>query len=92
MQVKITDFGFSKTSEKYYVIYKITDITEEIKNKLKERVEDELADKSGELYLTLYFDEKYFPFNSDEASWRMADFIAREEIEMTAYLLSILED
>lgn len=92
MQVKITDFGFSKTSGKHYVIYKIIDITEEIKNKLKERVEDELTDKSGNLYLTLYFDEKYFPFKSDEASWRMADFIAREEIEMTAYLLSILED
>ncbi len=92
MQVKITDFGFSKTSGKYYVIYKITDITEETKNKLKDRVEDELTDKSGVLYVTLYFDEKYFPFNSDEASWRMADFIAREEIEMTAYILSILED
>lgn len=86
------DFGLSKTSGKYYVIYKITDMTEEIKTKLKEMIEDELTEKSGDLYLTLYFDEKYFPFNSDEASWRMADFIAREEIEMTAYLVSILED
>ena len=92
MQVKITDFGFSKTSGKYYVIYKITDITDEVKNKLKERVEEELNDKSGALYLTAYFEEKYFPFKSDEASWRMGDFIAREEIEMTAYLLGILDE
>jgi len=91
MKIKITDYGLSDNS-KYFVTYKVFDIDKNTLNKLKERVEDEIEIKSGELFLKVYFDEGYFPFGSDESKFRTHDFIAREEIEMTAYLLSILED
>lgn len=92
MNVKIVDYGASKESEKYYVIYKIIDIDEKTINKLKSHVKDDLKIKSGELYLTMYFDKKYFPFGSEESKYHIEDFIAREEIEMLAYLVSLLED
>ncbi len=90
MKVKITDYGHS--NEKYYIKYRIFDITKETLDKLKSRIEDKMHIKSGELYLTVYFDEEYFPFGSDEFKYRRQDFIDREEIEMTAYILSLLED
>ena len=72
--------------------YKITDIDEESINKLKNRVEEELDFKSGDLYLTAYFNKEYYPFGSEESKYRSEDFISREEIEMWAYLMSLLED
>jgi hypothetical protein len=92
MKVKIVDYGVSDNPKKYYVTYKITDIDEESINKLKNRVEEELNFKSGDLYLTVYFNEGYYPFGSEESKYRSEDFIAREEIEMWAYLVSLLED
>ena len=92
MKVKIVDYGVSDDPKKYYVTYKITDIDEESINKLKNRVEEELIFKSGELYLTAYFNKQYYPFGSEESKYRTDDFIAREEIEMWTYLTSILED
>lgn len=91
MKVKIIDYGLSDNS-KYFVTYRVFDIDKNNLNKLKERIEDEINIKSGELFLTVYFDEGYFPFGSDESKFRRQDFIDREEIEMTAYLLGILED
>jgi len=91
MKVKITDYGLSENS-KYFVTYRVFDVDKNTLNKLKERIEDEIEIKSRELFLTVYFDEGYFPFRSDESKFRTEDFIAREEIEMTAYLLGILED
>ncbi|MEN6291889.1 MAG: DUF5750 family protein [Methanobacterium sp.] len=92
MKVKVVDYGVSDDPKKYYVTYKITDIDEESINKLKNRVEEELDLKSGGLYLTAYFNEEYYPFGSEESKYRSEDFIAREEIEMWAYLMSLLED
>ncbi|MGZ7209187.1 MAG: DUF5750 family protein [Methanobacterium sp.] len=91
MKVKITDYGLSKDS-KYFVTYRIYDINQDWLNKLKDRVEDKLEVKDGELYITMYFEGDYFPFASDETNYCREDFMAREEIEMTAYLLGILED
>lgn len=92
MKVKITDYGLSKEKKKYFVTYRVFDMGEGWLNKLKDCIEDEYELKDGELYITVYFDREYFPFGSDESSHRLQDFIAREEIEMTAYLLGILED
>ena len=92
MKVKVVDYGVSDNPKKYYVTYKITDIDEESINKLKNRVEEELDFKSGDLYLTAYFNKQYYPFGSEESKYRTDDFIAREEIEMWAYLMSLLED
>ena len=92
MKVKIVDYGVSDDPKRYYVTYKIADIDEESINKLKNRVEEELDFKSGDLYLTAYFNKQYYPFGSEESKYRTDDFIAREEIEMWAYLMSLLED
>ncbi len=92
MKVKVVDYGVSDNPKKYYVTYKITDIDEESINKLKNRVEEELDFKSGDLYLTAYFNKEYYPFGSEESKYRSEDFIAREEIEMWTYLMSLLED
>ena len=92
MKVKVVDYGVSDNPKKYYVTYKITDIDEESINKLKNRVEEELDFKSQDLYLTAYFNKEYYPFGSEESKYRSEDFIAREEIEMWAYLMSLLED
>jgi hypothetical protein len=92
MKVKIVDCGVSDNPKKYYVTYKITDTDEESINKLKNRVKEELYSKSCDLYLTAYFDEEYYPFRSEESKYRSEDFIAREEIEMWTYLVSLLED
>ena len=92
MKIKIVDYGISEDPKKYYVTYKITDINKESINILKSRVEEELSCKSGNLHLTMYFSEGHYPFGSEESKYRMEDFIAREEIEMWAYLTSLLED
>lgn len=90
MKVKVIDYG--QTENRYYVTYRIFDIDKKTLETLKDRVEDQVEVKKEDLYLTVYFDEGYFPFGSDESKFRREDFIAREEIEMTAYLLDILED
>ena len=92
MKVKIVDYGVSDDPKRYYVTYKIADIDEESINKLKNRVEEELDFKLGDLYLTAYFNKQYYPFGSEESKYRTDDFIAREEIEMWVYLMSLLED
>jgi len=92
MNVKIKNYGISPDCQKYYVKYQISEIDDETLHKLLKRLKDELEVKSGKLYITVYFDEEYFPFRSQEAKEKPTDFEAREEIEMTAYLSSILED
>ncbi len=90
MQVKIFDYGAD--AENYYVVYKITGLNLEDQEKLKGNVEGNVEMKNGEMFITTHFEEKYFPFGSEAAHCRIEDFIAREEIEMTVYLTSILED
>lgn len=92
MKVKVVEYGFSEDYANYYVTYKVTDLAGEELDKLKERLEDPVRVVCNDLFLTTYFDEKYFPFGSDESKRNPEDFMAREEIEMTAYLLGLLED
>lgn len=92
MNVKIKDYGISPDCQKYYVKSKVSAIDNETLHKLLKRLKDELEVKSGKLYITVYFDEEYFPFRSHEAKDKPEDFKTREEIEMMAYLSSILED
>jgi hypothetical protein len=90
MQVKIFDYGADEG--KYYVVYKITGLDLEDRERLRGNVEGDVEMKDGEIFITTHFEEKYFPFGSEAAHCRIEDFIAREEIEMTVYLTSILED
>lgn len=92
MKVKIADFGYSERMNKFYVNYNVSDIKETDLNKLTERLEEDTVEKSGELSFNVYFDKKFYPFHTEESKKRLDDYIAREEIEMTAYLVDLLEE
>lgn len=92
MEVKVAEYGFSEENERYYVTYQVTNLDPEDVGKLTVRLEDPVVVKSGDLFLTVFFEQMYYPFKSEEAKINPEDFIAREELEMTAYLLGLLED
>jgi hypothetical protein len=92
VQVKITDYGFEDDLKRYYVTYQVTGLDEEELDKLKERLEDPVVVKCDEISLNVYFEAEYYPFHTEESQKRLEDFIAREEIEMTAYLVDLLEE
>lgn len=92
MKVKIAEHGFSEKYKSYYVTYQVTNLDSKSLKKLKERLEDPVIIKDGELFLTVYFEERFYPFGSEESKRNPEDFLAREELEMTAYLFDLLED
>lgn len=92
MEVKIVDYGVSEEFNKYFITYQVKGLSSDEIALLQSRMEDPLVVKCDELYLTTFFDENYYPFHSADAQQRMDDYIAREEIEMTAYILDLLEE
>ncbi len=92
LKVKVVEYGFSKEDESYYVTYQVTNLDAGDLKKLKERLEDPFVVKCDDIFLTVYFEEKFYPFESEESQRNPEDFLAREELEMTAYLLGLLED
>jgi hypothetical protein len=73
-------------------MYQVKNLDPEAVGKLAVKLEDPVVVKSGDLFITVYFEEMYYPFKSEEAQVNPEDFIAQEELEMTAYLLDLLED
>ena len=92
MEVKIVDYGVSEEFEKYYITYQVNGLSSDEIAQLQVKLEDPLVVKCDELFLTTLFDEDYYPFRSADAQDRMEDYIAREEIEMTAYIVDLLEE
>ncbi|HTX61769.1 MAG TPA: DUF5750 family protein [Methanobacterium sp.] len=92
LNVKIREYGYSEEYNSYYVTYQVSDLDKNALKKLEERLEDPLMVKKDDLFLTVYFDEKFYPFKSEESQINPSDFLAREELEMTAYLVDLLED
>jgi Family of unknown function (DUF5750) len=92
LKVKIAEYGYSKEYKRYYVTYQVTELDTNSLRKLEERLEDPVMVKCNDLYLTVYFEERFYPFKSEESKNNPADFLAREELEMTAYLLDLLEE
>jgi hypothetical protein len=92
MEVKIVDYGVSEEFEKYYITYLIKGLNPDEIAQLQVKMEDPLVVKCDELYLTTLFDDDYYPFRSADAQARMQDYRAREEIEMTAYIMDLLEE
>jgi hypothetical protein len=92
LTVKIIDYGFSDSLKSYYVTYKVTGLTGEELNKLNGLLEDPVTIKENELYLNVYFEKDYYPFGTADSKSRLEDYLAREELEMTAYLSDILVD
>ena len=88
--MKIFDYG--SDANNYFVVYKVTGLDQDEQERLQGNIEGNVELKDDDVYITTYFDEKYYPFGSEAAQCRIEDFIAREEIEMTIYLTSVLED
>lgn len=91
-RVKITDYGFSDSLNRYYVTYHVTDLNDEDFSKLTQHLEDPIMVRGNEIYLNVYFEKDYYPFGNEDSKSRLEDYLAREEIEMTAYLLDLMED
>lgn len=92
LTVKIIDYGFSDSLKSYYVTYKVTGLTGEELNKLNGLLEDPVTIKENELYMNVYFEKDYYPFGTADSKSRLEDYLAREELEMTAYISDILVD
>jgi len=92
LKVKIAEYGFSDEYQSHYVTYQVTNLDSQSLKQLEERLEDPAVIRGEDLYITIYFEEKYYPLGSEESLRNPEDFLAREELEMTAYLLDLLED
>lgn len=97
MEVKVENYGSSEKldsedKDMSFITYKVSKLDIESLNYLKENLEGETKIKDDSLYITIFYDNEMFPFHTDEAKLKIDDFIAREEIEMTVFLSSFLED
>jgi hypothetical protein len=92
LKVKIVDFGFSREIGKYYITYLVEGLNLDDISKLQTRLEDPIVILCDKIYLSTYFEEKYFPFHTPDSERRKEDYVAREEIEMTAYIIDLLSD
>ena len=89
MIVKITNFD--ENARIPFIDYDVLGLSEEQMHYLNENLSDETSIDEDILKIRVYF-EDIFPFQSDIAKIRLDDFIAREEIEMNAFLSGFLED
>ena len=89
MIVKITDFN--ENTQIPFIDYDVLGLSGEQINFLNDNLSDETSIDGNILKIRVYF-EDVFPFQSDIAKIKLDDFIAREEIEMNAFLSSFLED
>jgi len=89
--IKVDDYGLSE-DDMYFVTYRISNLDEDSLNFLVNNLEGETVVEDEDLLLNIFYSKKFFPFGSDDAKFRMEDFIKREEIEMTYFISSFLED
>ena len=89
MIVKITDFN--ENVDVPFIDYDIFGLSLDQLNYLNENLSDETFINGDILKIRVHFDD-IFPFQSDIAKIKLDDFIAREEIEMYAFISSFLED
>ena len=90
MIVDIVDYG--EICEKNFITYDVRELSAEQIDYLHSNLDEETSIDGSILRIVMYFEPKFYPFQSEVAKIRMDDFIAREEIEMNAFLSSYLED
>ena len=73
MKVNITDYGDANNQK--FIKYVVEDLSFEQSNYLKENLNEEITVECDNLTLTMYFDERLYPFQSDKAKIRIDDFI-----------------
>lgn len=89
MIVKITNFD--ENAEVPFIDYNVLGLSAEQMNYLNKNLVDKTYIDEDILKIRVYFEE-VFPFQSAIAKIKLDDFIAREEIEMYAFLSGFLED
>ncbi len=90
MIVKISDYG--KADGGYFVEYSVFGLTSSQIEFLCRNLDEKTSFDEEIFKVVVNFTKELYPFQSDVASVRMDDFIAREEIEMNVFLSSFLED
>lgn len=90
MIVRITDYGEENNSK--FIEYHVEGLSKDQLDFLDENLVEETSVEENILRIKMYFEDKFYPFQSDAAKVRLDDFIAREEIEMNVFLSSFLED
>lgn len=90
MIVNVVNYG--KIGEKNYIEYDVLGLSQSQMDFLNDNLEEETNINGDVFELTMYFDDRLYPFQSDAAQLRLDDFIAREEIEMNVFLSSFLDD
>ena len=88
MNVKVIDYS---QRDKNYVDYEVSGLTDNQLNYIKNHLDEEFKIEGNVLLIRMYFYDYLFPFNSNDAKFKLEDFIAREEIEMNIFLSSFLE-
>jgi hypothetical protein len=88
--VKITDYG--NDGDKKFVEYSVCELSQKQLDFLDDNIADDTQVDGDVLKIRMFFDDELYPFQSEVAKFRMDDFIAREEIEMSVFLSSFLED
>ena len=59
---------------------------------LNDNLEEQTTIEEGVFKLKMYFSDELYPFQSDVAKFKLDDFIAREELEMTLFISSFLDE
>jgi hypothetical protein len=90
MIVSISDYGDSDSGK--FIKYSVSGLSSNQLDYLEDNLDEEVSVDGDVLTLTMHFDDELYPFQSETAKFRLDDFIAREEIEMTVFLSSFLED
>ena len=89
--VKVEDYGVAE-EEMHYVTYRVFGLSDKELDFLLNNLEGETVVEDGDLLLNIFYSKRFFPFASDDAHFKLEDFIKREEIEMTYFISSFLED
>lgn len=90
MIVKIMDYGDEDNSK--FIEYHVEGLSNDQIDFLDENLDEKTVVDGDILKIKMYFDNQFYPFQSDIAKIRLDDFIAREEIEMNVFLSSFLDD
>lgn len=90
MIVNIADYG--DMGDKKFIAYDVLNLADDEINYLHSNLSEDTSVNEGVLRIIMYFEPKFYPFQSETAKIKMEDFIAREEIEMSIFLTSFLED
>ena len=90
MIVRISDYGDEEGRK--FVDYEVRDLSLDQINYLNENLVEKNDIEGDILRIRMFFEDELYPFQSEVSKFRLDDFIAREEIEMTIFLSGFLED